>query len=47
MSKTPQEEAFEKRMAERRQKEDENDKLRADRLRHEYLNRTGRDRMKP
>lgn len=38
---------FEERMKEKRKFEEEAEKLKADRLRHEYLKRTGRTEMKP
>ena len=38
---------FDERMAEKRQKEAEQDKIAAEKLRADYLKRTGRTEMKP
>ena len=39
--------AWEKRIELAKQQEENNEKFRADKLRQDYLRRTGRDRMKP
>lgn len=43
----PQMEAFEARMKKRREKEEEKEKLDAEKLQQDYLKRTGRTEMKP
>jgi hypothetical protein len=42
-----QEKAFEERMAKRKEEVDKREKEEAERLRQDYLKRTGRSRMKP